>query len=412
MIAMLQPVMTEYIATSRRYAVRIAMQGGLRGFFVGVEYDIATDSYKPTTNRELARMFEAIFAGAPASNTNDAVFDYLAEWNAILSQVYPDYHPSGEGNLGGSTLKVDQAFSMQMMLPAFETVGVDLDIRGVAHALGVSDERIITHAAGATIVDGTNSTDYFYMTEGDQTLRGGKGADFYFVGRNSGNDLIVDKDNGDADELRFTDVLSSDVKAIRDSEDLILQIRGRTNTVRLTDQFLGERNALLTSGKRQDSGVNAIVFADGVVWDRFRMSVEVVDKERAAGLFNDSLMGSGSADILWGGKGNDFMSGGAGGDIYVFQAGDGHDVIDDLGTFSFGPVKAGIDILNFKGINAENLKLTRDGESPNLKIVILDDDGNPTGDTLEIAGMFGGFRPGLGLFSDAMGSSDGLTYIA
>ena len=142
------------------------------------------------------------------------------------------------------------------------------------------------------------------------------------------------------------------------------------------------------------------------------MSVEVADKERAAGLFNDSLMGSGSADILWGGKGNDYMSGGAGGDIYVFQAGDGQDVIDDLGTFSFGPVKAGIDILNFRGINANNLKLIRDGESPNLKIVILDDDGNPTGDTLEIIGQFGGFRPGLGLFSDALGSSDGLTYIA
>lgn len=251
MIDLLQPVMTEYIATSRRYAVRIAMQGGLRGFFDGVEYDVATDSYKPTTNRELAPMFEAIFAGAPASNADDAVFDYLAQWNGILAQVYPDYHPSGEGNLGGSTLAVDQAFIMQMMLPAFETVGVDLDIRGVAHALGISEQRIITHATGATIVDGTDGVDYLYMTEGDQTLRGGLGADFYFVGRNSGNDFIYDKDNGDADELRFTDVLSSDVKAIRDGEDLILQIRGRTNTVRLTNQFLGENNALLTNGKRQ-----------------------------------------------------------------------------------------------------------------------------------------------------------------
>src|SRR6185369_9713389 len=183
--------------------------------------------------------------------------------------------------------------------------------------------------------------------------------------------------------------------------------------IRLTDQFLGERNGLLTNGKRVDSGVSAIVFGDGVVWDRFRMSMEVVDRERAAGLFNDSLMGSGSADILWGGKGNDYMSGGAGGDIYVFQAGDGQDVIDDLGTFSFGPVKAGIDVLSFKGgITADKLKLIRDGESPNLKIVILDSDGHPTGDTLEIVGMFGGFRPGLGLFADALGSSDGLDYIA
>ena len=81
--------------------------------------------------------------------------------------------------------------------------------------------------------------------------------------------------------LRFTDVLSSDVKAIRDGEDLILEIRGRTNTIRLTDQFLGENNELLSNGKRMDSGVSAIVFADGVAWDRFRMSMEVLDKDRA-----------------------------------------------------------------------------------------------------------------------------------
>ena len=36
------------------------------------------------------------------------------------------------------------------------------------------------------------------------------------------------------------------------------------------------------------------------------------------------------------------MSGGAGGDFYIFERGDGQDVFDDLGAFSFGPVKAGI----------------------------------------------------------------------
>ncbi len=413
MIDMLQPVMEQYILTSRRMAVRLAAQGGLKDFFAGVTYDVVADMYKPTTNRELAPMFEAIFRGAPASNADDAVLDYLTNWNAILNQIYPDYHPSGEGNLAGSTLKVDQAFILQMILSAFETISLDLDIRGVAHALGISEERIVTHAATDTIVDGTDGTDYFYSTKGDQTLRGGKGADYYFIGRDFGNDIVNDKDFGASDELRFTNTISTDVIAIRDGEDLILQILGRTNSVRLTDQFLGERNEMLTNGKRADSGVNAIVFADGVVWDRFRMSMEVVDKERAAGLFNDSLIGSGSADVLWGGKGNDYMSGGAGGDIYVFQRGDGQDIIDDLGNFSFGPVKAGIDILTFKGgIASKDLKLIRDGESANLKIVILDNEGNATSDTIEVVGQFGGVRPGLGMFAELMDSSDGLDYVA
>src|SRR5262249_37320810 len=99
MIQMLQPVMEEYISVSRRYAVRLAMQGGLAEFFDGVAYDVANDCYAPTTNRELAPLFEAIFRAAPATNDNDAVLDYLTDWNAILWQVYPDYQPSGEGNL-------------------------------------------------------------------------------------------------------------------------------------------------------------------------------------------------------------------------------------------------------------------------------------------------------------------------
>jgi Ca2+-binding RTX toxin-like protein len=410
-IAMLQPVMEQYISASRRYAVRLAMQGGLKSFFGQVSYDVASDSYKPTTNRELAPLFEAIFRGAPASNKDDAVLDYLTDWNAILWQIYPDYRPSGEGNLGGSTLSIDQAFILQMLLPAFETIGVDLDIRGVAHALSVSEERIVTHAADAAVVTGTDGVDYFYMTAGAQTLRGGRGADVYFVGRNAGNDTIDDKDLGEADQLRFTDLLSSDVKAERIGQDLILTGAGRT--LRLIDQFLGELNDRLISGKQIDSGVSSIVFADGVAWDRFRMSMEVLDKARAAGLFDDNLTGSGSADIIWGGKGNDYLSGGAGGDIYIFAPGDGQDVINDLGTFSFGPVKAGIDLLRFKGgITADRLKLIRDGESADLRIVILDDKGVATGDTIKIEGAFGGIRLGIGVFADLLGGSDGLDYVA
>ena len=202
------------------------------------------------------------------------------------------------------------------------------------------------------------------MTGGNQTLRGGRGADFYFVGGNSGADIIDEKDHGEADELRFTDVLSSDVKAIRDNQDLVLQIAGRPDVIRLKDQFLGELNDLLSSGKRVDSGVNAIIFADGVAWDRFRMSMEVVDKERAEGLFNDVYVGSGATDVLWGGKGNDVLHGGAGGDIYVFEAGDGQDVIGENGNFSFGPIKAGIDSCASAAASpSANVRLVRDGAS-------------------------------------------------
>ncbi|WP_156028661.1 calcium-binding protein [Sphingobium chlorophenolicum] len=413
MIALLQPVMEQYIVTSRRIAVRMALQGGLKDYARGIKYDAAADAYVTTTDRQLAPMFEAIFEGAPATNENDAAYDYLARWNEILWQVYPDFTPSGDGNMFGKTVNIDQAFILQMIIPAFENIGIALDIRAVANALSVDEERIVTHAADAVNVEGTNTTDYFYMTGGNQTLSGTGGTDYYFVGRNSGNDVIHDQDTGGDDELRFTAVDSEHVTAVRDGEDLILEVRdsagGLLNTVRLTDQFLGELNPFLSNGKQLESGVSQIVFSDGVIWDRFRMSMEVADPRDTG----DVYAGSGSADVLWGGKGNDVLTGGLGGDIYIFQRGDGHDVISERGGFSFGPIKAGVDFLVFKGnITADDLRLWRDGSSATLHIDILDAQGNPTGDSIEIEDYFGGISLGLGLFAEVLGSGDGLDYVS
>src|SRR3569623_1239560 len=108
-----------------------------------------------------------------------------------------------------------------------------------------------------------------------------------------------------------------------------------------------------------------IVFADGTIWNRFQMAMEVALPHNG----DIAIIGSGSADVLWAGSGHQYLSGGAGGDIYIVQPEGGNlDVtIDDEGTFSFGPVKAGLDILVFKGgITQKNLQLTRQGTSNDL----------------------------------------------
>jgi hypothetical protein len=45
MIALLQPVMEQYIVTSRRFAVRMALQGGLSEYARGLKYDAVRDVY-------------------------------------------------------------------------------------------------------------------------------------------------------------------------------------------------------------------------------------------------------------------------------------------------------------------------------------------------------------------------------
>jgi len=63
-------------------------------------------------------------------------------------------------------------------------------------------------------------------------------------------------------------------------------------------------------------------------------------------------------------------------------------VIDDQGAFSFGPIKAASTSRLQGRVTARDLKLTRDGESDDLKITLLDSDGNPTADTLLVKGEF------------------------
>lgn len=52
---------------------------------------------------------------------------------------------------------------------------------------------------------------------------------------------------------------------------------------------------------------------------------------------NDVYACSDPGDVLWGGKGNDVLTGGLGGYIYIFQRGDGHNVISERCGVLFGP---------------------------------------------------------------------------
>ena len=90
-IDMLEVIMQEYIVVSRSFAVRIALQGGLKDFARGLEYNTEIDKFQSTADndRQLAPMFEAIFESAPSGY--DPAYDYLTDWNEILVYVYADY---------------------------------------------------------------------------------------------------------------------------------------------------------------------------------------------------------------------------------------------------------------------------------------------------------------------------------
>lgn len=93
---------------------------------------------------------------------------------------------------------------------------------------------------------------------------------------------------------------------------------------------------------------------------------------------NNSLSGTGEADVLEGLEGNDSLSGGSGDDTYKFEIGFGKDTIYD---------SAGNDKIVFgNGISKENIKFIRDLSS--LKLITIDTNGKDSGNNIEIQNFF------------------------
>ncbi|MCB5272320.1 MAG: hypothetical protein LHW56_10820 [Candidatus Cloacimonetes bacterium] len=79
---------------------------------------------------------------------------------------------------------------------------------------------------------------------------------------------------------------------------------------------------------------------------------------------DDKLYGGNGEDILVGGRGNDFLDGGRGNDLYLFEKGDGHDVILDYDTTA-----GNTDTLAFgSGIAPEDLRLFKKGNDLQIRI--------------------------------------------
>ncbi|AVX03475.1 iron-regulated protein FrpA [Maritalea myrionectae] len=398
-IELFDVMMQNYISVSRGFAVRLAMQGGLADLSRELAYDPDLDQFRATGDRELAPMFEAIFAAAPTGA--EAAYDYLVGWQEILEVIYPDYHLDSSQNILTGTLKLDQKFVFQMLIPAFENVGIDVELDAVMNALGVDETLLVSHESSDVEVIGTSSQDFFYLTGGDQTYRGGYGQDIYFVGQGFGLDIIDDREEPfrphSQDEVRFTQAKSTDIFATMDGRDLVLEIVGTDDVLRIKDQFLGDLiDPLFGFNFAPDTGVSSIVFADGVIWNALEIAQAVSHPLDS----DDLVLGSEERDWIEASRGQDVLRGGRDGDIYIFREGDGSDRIDDANDRPTDDPIEKADILQFvgSGISPENVRYERAGESDDLVMVLLDDEGNETGDRVQIDNQFNWVNvPFLGL---------------
>jgi len=185
---------------------------------------------------------------------------------------------------------------------------------------------VLNHLSPAPMglsISGTSGNDVLSGGAGNDVLDGGAGNDTYLFGRGSGQDVVISHDTTasklDAVQLA-TGISFSDVVLRRESDDLIISIRGTFDTLRVSNHF----------GSAADQ-IEEIRFGDGTTWNAAAISARVTSATDGSDSLegsaaNDSLNGGAGDDELFGRAGNDSLLGGTGRD--VLHGDEGNDVLD------------------------------------------------------------------------------------
>lgn len=359
-------------------AVRLAVQDGpLAPLFSSLNYNAATDKFEGTNGRQLQGVFTALFTEAELQADPLA---WYGEWKDFLDVVIADF------SRGGAHLQNTHGFLVQNIVTAIEAVNPSFSLIEAAAVVGVPPE---VFKLGSGVVAGSGGADIFYLDASDQTLQGAGGLDTYIVGGTIGHDIIDDHerlglDGRGNDLLRFSAHNSGDITASRVGIDLILTVTATGETITIKDQFDGQFPGIFGGDFSDDTGVREIIFADGEVWSDFEIAY-AVSRIDAGG---NVIVGTRETDVLEGGTGDDLLIGGGDADVYIFNPGDGSDVIHDQEDNNLRP---GFDVLQIRGgVTADDLTFFRSGKSDDVTIGFTS-----SADTIKLQGQFNATETGF-----------------
>lgn len=290
------------------------------------------------------------------------------------------------GGLGNDTYVLGEGYSAILEVAGG---GIDTVRSSVSHGLGAAIENLVltgsaniegfgnelnnelTGNAGNNKLEGRDGNDRLDGGAGNDQLSGGKGDDVYFFSRGWGQDVVTDYGDG-FDSIQFAaDILPGDLQLIHQGDDLLLSLKGTSDSLRVAGYFTGN-----------GVGANAIEeirFANGDVWTITQVRNLVLQGSDGndlisgfntadtldGGLGNDTLYGADGNDLLIGGSGNDLLDGGTGNDTLIGGLGDDTYVVDSLGDVIQESPNQGIDTLESSisitsplRANLENLRLT------------------------------------------------------
>jgi len=278
---------------------------------------------------------------------------------------------------------------------------------------------------------GKQAADFLYGYQGNDTLEGGQGNDYLYGGqgddsylfkRGDGSDLIDESsENGGTDTIKLGEGISREqIKFVRNDKELIIHLLDEQGNI--TSDKITVRNAFVNGFT-----VEKLEFENGDVLDltsdEFVASLvntagtnddDILEGSELDDIFigldgDDIIRGYGGNDVITAGQGNDYIHDRAGNEIYHFNLGDGQDTIRD---------EQGLDKIQFgTGISKENLLIQKGIENYYaIEILILDAQGQPTGDslTLDLAYLYAEYRIESLEFADgsSMGADEILSLAA
>jgi Ca2+-binding RTX toxin-like protein len=214
---------------------------------------------------------------------------------------------------------------------------------------------LLTGTPGNDTMVGYSTGDRLDGGAGDDLLQGGDGSDTYVFGPGYGHDVIQESvDNvllGDDDTLEFSPGMTlADLGFSRNGDDLIVTAVATGDTMTIQGQFNW------SSGYTWHD-VENFVFSDGssLTWQQ----VQQIILTGTPG--DDVMIGFETGDTLAGGAGNDLLQGGGGADRYIYNLGDGDDVVDDYVNY-FG--SSGDTIVLGADIAPEDIRATVSPDNP------------------------------------------------
>ncbi len=292
------------------------------------------------------------------------VISYLED-NKTVSRRYTTDEIIFDGKKKGATLTSAVEKFDATSNDYSKIVTIDGSATGAIEIIGNKKKNYIIAGTSGTTINGD---------KGNDTLVGGAGADLFVYANKTGKDVIENFGEGDSINLD-SEVTIKDAKT--KGSDTVLKFKGGALTVKDTTEFnIGEtayKGGVFVAGdsaKVYGSYKGEINLADYAVKDfdasngKKKLTITGTDSANSltGGKGKDSLLGGAGNDTLWGGKGNDSLWGGAGNDNFIYQAGQGKDLIAD---YEAGDL---LTILNKKGEAGDFKKATFKNDTLTLGI--------------------------------------------